>query len=290
LGISGGADETTTTTSNDLALASVVDTVIIDEIRPYMVMRNFFRTRPGGASSSFDFPLQDDPGVAGSKVEGVDLNNTALTTSKATATAGTVGIMATVTDELTAISLIDALPHFQEVLTRSVAEKFETDAVALIDDFSNTTGTSGADYTWAQRQEAIGQLASRDAVGTIVEALHPQQVFDLRQDLTTSTAAIWGNENVVVNGMMASELGGYVFTAFGVPTYQTSLVNTANGGADRAGGMFVADLSLGLYEIWGTKVERQRDASNVATEIVVTARYGMIEVRDSWAESIITDA
>lgn len=284
------ADETTTTGANDIFLAAVVDNVIIDEIRPYMVMRPFFRTRMKGPSSSFDFPIQDDPGAAASKTEGVTLTNTALTTSKATATAGTVGIMATVSDELVAISLIDALSHFQDVLSRSVAEKFETDAVALIDDFANTTGTSGSDYTWALRQEAIGQLTGRDAIGQLVEVLHPEQVFNLRSDLTTSTGAYWGNESIDVNGIAAASLAGFAFSAFGVPTYQTSLVNTANAGADRAGAMFVADLALGLYWIWDFKAERDRDISNVATEVVCTARYGMIEVRDVWGESIVTDA
>ena len=286
------ADETTTTTANDVFLAAVVDNVIIDEIRPYNVMRPFFRTRMRGPSSSFDFPIQDDPGAASAKTEGTTLANLSggLTTSKATAAAGTVGIMTTVTDELTAISLVDALSHFKDVLVRSVAEKFETDAVALIDDFSNTVGTTTADYTWAQRAEATGTLANNDAVGQAVEVLHTQQVFDLRSDLTTSTGAVWGNENIMVNGLLANTLAGFAFSAFGVPTFQTSLVNTANAGADRAGAQFIADLALGLYWIWDFRPETERDASNVATECIVTARYGVIEIRDSWGVSVVTDA
>lgn len=284
------ANETTTTSANDFFLAAQVDSLILDEIRPYSVSRPFFRYARLTQSSAHDFPVQDDPGAAVAKVEGTDLTNTSLTTSKATASASTVGMMATVTDELSRISIVDAYEHFGSVLTRSAAEKYETDFTALVDDFSNTTSTTTIDATVAKFIEAKGALIARDAVGTLVAILHPVQTTDLSQDAATSLSAAFANPSVQVNGLMSNALAGFAFELAGVPVYQTSLVPTANAAADRAGGIFVSNVALGMAEVWDTRTELQRDASNVATEIVVTARYGLVEIRDAWGQTLITDA
>lgn len=284
------ANETTTTAANDVFFSAWVDDMIIDEIRPHNVSRQFFRYRARQASNSYDFPLQADPGAAAASTEGTGLSNTQLTTDKATATVGTVGQMATVTDELAAISLIDAYQHFGAVLGRSVAEKYETDMTALMDDFANTTGVSGQDYTLAQMQEAAAQLVQRDATGQLVQVIHGVQWGDLQQDLLTSGGAYWGNDQARIGGLDATTLDGYQGAPLGIPTYITSLIPTANAGADRAGAIFVADLALGLYEIWGPRTETDRDISMPGTEVVVTARYGVVEVRDVFGESVITDA
>jgi len=284
------AGETTLSTLDDSVFSEWMDSIMIEEIRPYNVMRPTFRYRGKEHANVFSFTLQDDPGVATAKAEGSSLSPTSMTSAKVQVTAGTIGQMATLTDELTAISLFDAYQHIAGVLWRSVAEKFETDATALLDDFSNTTGTSGADYTWAQRAEAIGALANRDAMGQLVEVLHTQQVNDLMQDLTTTTAAVFGNPNVTFAGVEVSQLQGYAFTSQGVPTLQTSLVPTADAGANRNGAIYVAGLALGHYEIWGPRTETDRDISLPGTEVVTTERYGVGVVRNTWGQGIKTDA
>jgi hypothetical protein len=76
---------------------------------------------------------------------------------------------------------------------------------------------------------------------------------------------------------------------FGVNVYQTTNVQTANTGADRAGAMFSSE-ALGLATKWPARTELQRDASLRATEIVVTACYGVGELVDSFGVPIVTDA
>lgn len=285
------ANETTTTSANDVLFANWVGDMILDEIRPYNVMRPFFRSEGGQKSNSFNFPIQDDPGAATASTEGTGLSNTQLTTNVATATVGTVGQMATVTDELNAVSVIDAYAQFGAVLGRSVAEKYETDFTALVDDFSNTGGPgTGVDLTVAAYLAQLSALEQRDAVGELVTVLHPVQVGDLRSAMITSTGAYFGNDSAKIGGIDAHDLAGYAGDPFGVPIFQTSLVPTANVGADRAGAVFVAGVALGLYEIWGTRIETERDASLPGTEIVATARYGVVEIRDTWGQTIISDA
>lgn len=273
------ANETTRTGYNDTEFAAWVTSEILDEIRPYNVMRPFFRYAGKQASNAYDFPIQADPGAAAAYTEGTGLSNTELTTDKATATAGTFGIMATVTDEVDETSLIDVGSQAASVLGRSVMEKFEVDATALIDDFANTTGADGVPTTLATLLEAVNQLEQRDQMGTPVGVLDPVQVGDVRQDAATSGAAVLGTG--VANGTLDATLAGFAFSWGGVNWYQTSLV-TATGGA-----VFLSGVALGLYEVRPLRIETERDASLPGTEVVATTRYGMIEIRDVAGETIL---
>jgi predicted SpoU family rRNA methylase len=203
------ASEITTTSHNDLHFAAWVRDRILDEARPYNVTRPFLDYEGKRPTNAFDFPIQDDPGAASGYTEGTGLSNTAMTTSKATATAGTFGAMATVTQEHKETSVIDSVGQTAAVLGRSVAEKFETDATALLDDFANTTGTAGIPTTYATLLEAKNQLAQRDQMGTPVIILDPAQVGNLNQDVATSGASIFGHPATNVGGLTATELSGY---------------------------------------------------------------------------------
>lgn len=294
------ANETTTTTANDVYFASWVKDAILDEIRPLNVMRQFFVVEGKRSSKVFDWPKQADPGLAAAITEATGLSNTALSTDKASATADQVGIMATVTDFSTEISVIDEMDHFAGVLARSVAEKYETDMAALLGGFSNTTGSTGVDLAATQFLSALSALEQRDVQGSVVAVLHPVQTGDLRGSIvptfdaegTTRTPRSGreyfsqGNDSSLVSPTFEGRAG----SLYGIPVYHTSVVATANAGADRAGAIFVRNLSLGMYEIRSPRTEMQRDASLPGTEIVVTANYGVAEIRDEWGQSVITDA
>lgn len=275
------ASETTTTSQADSLFTSWVDDMIIEENRPYNVMRPFFRFRSKQqGASAFDFPLLADAGAAGATyTEGTGLTNTELTSTDETATATSKGMMATVTDEYAEISLWDAYSVFGATLARSVLERFETDATSLLDEFANTTGTAGVATSLATLLEAVNQLEQRDQVGSAVGVLDPVQVGNVRQDAATSGAAILGTGNA--NQTINASLAGYAFEYGGVPWHQTSLVS-ATGGA-----VFLSGLALGLYEVRPLRTELQRDASLPGTEIVVTTRYGMVEIRDVAGETIL---
>jgi HK97 family phage major capsid protein len=275
------ADEITTTSHDDLLFAAWVRDRILDENRPFNVMRPFFDFEGKHPSNEADFPIQDDPAAAAAYTEGTGLANTAITTSKKTATAGTFGMMATVTQELQETSVIDAVNQTAAVLGRSVAEKFETDATALLDDFANTTGTSGVATTYATLLEAVNQLAQRDQMGSPVIVLDPAQVGSVQQDIATSGAAVFGNPSFA--GVPSESLAGYTGIVVGqAPVFQTSLVTSSGGAA------FLAGLALALYEIRPYTTETFRDISLPGDEIVTTTRYGMVEQRDVAGETIVS--
>jgi hypothetical protein len=281
----------TTTSANDIYFAAWVDNMIQDEVRPMNVCRPFFRFRGKENAAAYNFPIQDDPGAGAGYSEGTGLANTAQTTSVATATAASIGMMATLTDELSEISLFDAYAHFSAVLVRSVYEKFETDATALLDDFSNITTTSGVDLTVATLFSAFSALNQRDVHGgQPVFVGHTVQGDDLKQDVLSSNASYWANSSAKVGGLDTAQISGYVGNAIGIPVYQSSLVPTANTAADRAGGLFVPNEALGLYEIRGVRTATQRFEALPGTAIITTQRYGMIEIRDTFGQTVISDA
>jgi hypothetical protein len=277
------ASETTTTSQADALFTSWVSAQILNENRPYNVCRPHFRYAGPEKSNAYDFPIQSDPGAAGaSYTEGTGLTNTELLATDETATATAKGQMATITDELSEISLFDAYSHFGGVLSRSVLERYETDFTALLDDFANTTNVAATPLTWALLLEAINQLETRDQEGQVVIVLDPSQTGQVRDDIGTSAAAHFGNNGSPAPQMQEGTLMGDSGIRVGTtPVLQTSLVTSTGGAA------FISGVALGLYEIRPIRAELERDASLPGTEIVVTARYGVVEIRDVAGETIL---
>jgi hypothetical protein len=271
------------TTQADSLFASWVSADILEEARPYNVCRPHFRFAGPEKSNAYDFPIITDPAAAGaSYTEGTGVSNTAIDSTDETATATAKGMMATITDELAEVTLFDSYSVFGAVLARSVLERFETDATALLDDFANTTGTAGVDTTWATLLEALNQLEQRDMVGNAVVVLDPAQVGDIRADIGTSGAALFGNSGMPAPSMQEATLGGDSGIRVGsTPVLQTSLVTTGGGAA------FLSGVALGHYEIRSMRTEVDRDISLPGTEIVVTERYGLVEIRDVAGETIL---
>src|SRR3990167_7842176 len=207
-----GEVSTTATTMNDVVYAAIITDRILMELRPYNVSRPLFRWAAAGPSKVYNFPTQDDEGVATTGVAEADdfTTETAISTNVAQVTAGEVAMRADVSDFLVKISILDTLPHVAGVLARGLAEKFETDACALYDDFSNVT-TAASTLTPADWLDAMSALEQRDVVGSLVSVLHPKQAGELRQELAASGASIFVNGGA---GIVQPNLEGSVGSLF----------------------------------------------------------------------------
>lgn len=276
------ANEVTTTILGDSNFPAWVTDVILDETRPYNVMRPFFRYAGIQKANTYQFPIQDKPTVAAAYTEGTGLSNAAFTDSKATATAGPVGQQATVTDEAQETTVYDAFGQITGVLGRSVGEKWETDATALTAGFGNTSNTAGTPLTYVTAIGALNALEQRDMKGSTVYVLDPSQVGQIRQDVGGSGAALFGNPAFDILGVQAATLAGYAgFALSGAPVYQSSLVTSTGGG------VFMVGEALGLYEIRAPRTETIRVPGLPGLQIDVTTRYGMIEIRDASGQTIL---
>lgn len=283
------ANETTSTSAVDSQFPKWFDAMIAQELRPLNVMRPLFKYRGKEHAPVHRFTYLGDPGVAAAKSEGSAMANTQLSTSGADVTVGTIGMQATITDEHDELSLYSTFGTYGPQLMRSLAEKFETDATALLASFSNTTGSTTTDLTMLKVLQASIALSGRDVVGQQVMVLHTRGVGDLKEDASTNNASIYANSSVKIGDVDASNLGGYQGLFHNIPTFMSTLVPTANAAADRVGGVFIAGDALGLYEVRPPSSEQARELG-VGMGVAVTQRYGVGEIRDTTGQTLIYGA
>lgn len=279
------ANETTTTSAASTLYAKIVAADILNELRPYNVLRPFFRQGPAGSSKLYSFTTQTAVAITEirSVTEGADQGTISqISTSNQDATAAQKGILAFITDLLIVTSVLDAMGQFSAVLARTLAQQFETDLAAQGTSngaFTNTTGDANTTMTMLRLIAAQSALSQVDVAGTLVCIQHPKNVGDLQQDVGGSLATfLAGNSTAAaqLGGVLASTLAGYVGEPFGIPLYQTSVVPAATGG--NLGTVFRPNEALGLYELWNFRVEVQRDASKLGNEIVCSGAYGLATI------------
>lgn len=258
------------------------------ELRPHRIFRPWLRQGPQGPSIAFSFNTLDDLGqttITQSITEGttdlITANWATPLTTGSTATAAQVGILALVTDLVKKISILDVGSEVAGVLARCMAERYDVDAQAVIDNYANSTGTATTN-TLARQLSVMSALEQRD-VGSrgesLVGALHPKQAGDLRADVASLTSSFLAGDNRMVNGILAASLDGYIGDPFGVPLYQSSTVSSAS--SMYQGWIMAANSAVGAYELWLERTEIQRDASKVSDEVVVTSAYGFALIDDN---------
>lgn len=248
---------------------------ILDEARPHQVVKPLLKHEGRRPGLVFNFPIQDDPGAAAAnQTEGTAFTNTALTTASQTATARLNGMVATVTDVLDAISIVDAVSHFASVLGRSCSEEFETTACAV---FANSTGAWTA-ASLAGFYNAMADLEAADATGQFVAVVLPAALATIRTDVATSTGAFYGGPSSPSSDAVQAVNNGFVGNVANVPVYLTSAAGT--------NAMFVKGVSHGVYEVWDLRTETHRDAFQPGTQLAATTCYGVATIRAAWSTDV----
>lgn len=287
------ANEVTLTTADDLTYTAMI---LEENIIPALYANNNvgqllrYKSLAGMPSKAADFPKP--PVLAAAAVaEAVDLTNTPFATSKATVTAGEVGIMITPTDLLNVSDITD-VEFYGRQLGFAVAEKFATDVTALSSGFSQSISDTGQPLTETMVLQAITTLEAADVPGPYYAVIHPQQKEDLVGDIgtTITPAGAGGQPARAATNEFGAMPDGSLGSMYGVTWWTNSTVPTANSGADRSGMIVSPDRALGHVEKWPVRTELERDASLRATEIVVTTAYGVGEVDDTSGVSLISDA
>jgi len=268
---------------DDSVFAEIVESKMVQELRPALTSREFLRFATGGASSVASFPLWGDPGSAAAPADDLtEISSTALSDSQVSATAAEVGFRVDVTDLVRETHPSNLYAEVAAIVGRCVAEKWETDLAALMDDFtsSSNTTTAASTLTPVDLLAAVSGLEQRDIPGPYVAYLDPKQTGELRTEIATTTATL------ATGGEMVRPFGdsGWFGTYMGVPIWQTSLVVTTSGLV--GGAVFASGSALGCYEIWGPRIETQRDASYRQLEFVGSQCYGFCEISDTRGQTL----
>lgn len=284
---------TRTTEYNDTVYSAIISDVVLDALMAAVVTPPLLDhyDLSGRPSKAVDIP-KADKFTAAAVSEGVEVANTALTTTKATLTASEVAIMATITDVLEVSDIPAAHGARLRQLGRAMADKLDIDVTALAAGFSTTVGTTTVNLALADILSAIFTLEAANAPKPYVGVLHPVQIADLRTALASQSAAIFPG-NGIRGG--TNELGpagspGFFGPWFGIDFYFSTNVATANGGEDRAGMIFSKNYALGMVEKWAAKVVPMYWPPIRGWVLVASAMYGVGEIEDTAGVKVVTDA
>lgn len=279
-------------TADDLTyLAEIAQANIIEALYAVNNVGDMLRYRSiaGFPSKAADFP-KNPRLTAQSAAEGTSLPNSPFSTTKATITAGRVGIAIEPTDLLNMSDIVD-MQFYAAELGKAVAEKFTTDVCALASGFSTQKGATTVNLTELNLQDAGTALRAQKVPPPYVGVLHPQQFNDLGASVgsTLTPAANQGTGFVEVTNTLGGA-NGDDFTMYNIRWHQNPQVPTANSGADRLGMVVSPSRALGHVDKRGVAVEMDRNARKGTTEIVVDVYYGIGEIDDLSGVGILSDA
>lgn len=279
------ANATTRSTAAEYTMTEWVDQNAIEAIYSARVMRPLMANRSlaGKATNTINVPVRPSL-TAASVAETADLVNTAINPTEVSASVGEIGIMTTVTDALSEDDIWAGLAEYGNDLGNAVADKMDADSAALLASFSNTTGTTGTALTLARFVAAFRALEARDAPKPYAAVLHPVQYGQLTND-------ILANGGNWATGVGDSRLGsqaapGYAGRWFNVDVYTTT--NVTDDATDYSGGIFSTGRALMFIGKREARTEFERDASFRLTEIVVSARYAVVELVDTWGQELLS--
>ena len=267
----------------------------------------------GSGSAVFKIPTLGFMGYNGlaSTAENASNANTALTDGSITITVGRYSKQYQVGDlAWIAGGAMPSLESFVMDAAVSAGCQILDLHANLVDNFATTAGASGVNATVANFLDAITGLELNNVTGRspIMAILHPRQWADIRNDIALSV----GGTVQVTPGMqdlVGAKQTNYMGNLLGVDVFTTTRVPTANGGADRAGGLFVKGaicwatgsvpmlpgVPIMRFPIPGApggmaSLELDRTGNTSLTQAITNAYLGASEGIDVCGVSLITDA
>jgi hypothetical protein len=267
----------------DTIFAEIVESRVLEELRPANTSRDFIWFATKGPSQVASFGTWGDGGPATALTDDLsEIASVGLTDTQASATATGVGFRVDITDFVREINVSDTYALASRQVAAALAEKWETDVAALVDDFSGII-TAASTLTPLDVLAGMAALEQRDVPGPYVGYFDPKQTAELRVEIATTTAQFesGGRNASLVSPFTNSGMFG---TYMGLPIWQTSLVVATAGLL--GGAVFAANQALGAYEVLPQRLETQRDASFQSMEFVGSQWYGLAETSDTRGQTV----
>ena len=197
-------------------------------------------------------------------------------------TASEVGAKVILTDKLVRQAADNVFSMIGRQLGDGMARKKDTDVLALYQNLNAGTllGGTGPTYMKASNLQGIIAYAKANKFGNQLYIVHhPNAVAYLAKEAATTASA---TSSEITNGWSADLLKNFwsgLRPMNGVSVFEDGNI-TEDSGGDGIG--VIADKSaMAALPSVDTRTERQRDASLRATEVVMTADYGVFELDDS---------
>ena len=201
-------------------------------------------------------------------------------------TASEVGAKIIITDKLSRQSAENVFSIIGRQLGDGMARKKDTDVTALYSGFGTDIGSAGRSMSLANVSAAVAYAKGNRFGSEVYIVQHPFAVWDVANTAVTASATY-----PVPHGWSEDLLGNF-FSGLrpinGVPIFEDG--NITIDSDDDAIGVIADKSALAVLKSVDTRTERQRDASLRATEVVITADYGVFELDDSKGAALTLDA
>lgn len=320
------ANETTTTSANDLANQTTIEPVLIHALmeRPGLarrVCRKFSIVGKPGKTLQIPklnsywgttAPAERGAGVDTEfdGVEGTAQGNTQVTTDPITITCAEYVAAHAITftlEEDSSIDGADLIAAFSGVMLSVLNLALDDDLIALFPSATAAVGSTGTDLTLAQALAASQGILDRGAnVDALEFTLDPEQCSNIRTAVlaTNAAAAIYASAADKAIGfdranIAARGISGVAFILDGAPVFSNTLTDTANVGADVVGACYApttpgndqnSATSFALCEKVFPQVGLQRFEKARSTDLVLRMRVGVALLQDGATTEITTDA
>ena len=201
-------------------------------------------------------------------------------------TAAEVGAKIVITDKLARQSAQNVFSIIGRQLGDGMARKKDKDVLALYSGFSTDIGAAGRSMSLANVSATVAYAKGNKFGSQVYIVQHPFAVWDIANTAVTASTTY-----PVPNGWSQDLLGNF-FSGLrpinGVPIFEDG--NITIDSSDDAVGVCADKSALAVLKSVDTRSERQRDASLRATEVVITADYGVFELDDSKGVALTLDA
>ena len=201
-------------------------------------------------------------------------------------TAAEVGAKIVITDKLARQSAQNVFSIIGRQLGDGMARKKDKDVLALYSGFSTDIGAAGRSMSLANVSATVAYAKGNKFGSQVYIVQHPFAVWDIANTAVTASTTY-----PVPNGWSQDLLGNF-FSGLrpinGVPIFEDG--NITIDSSDDAVGVCADKSALAVLKSVDTRTERQRDASLRATEVVITADYGVFELDDSKGVALTLDA
>jgi hypothetical protein len=201
-------------------------------------------------------------------------------------TASEVGAKVILTDKLVKQSSDNVFSIVGRQLGDGMARKKDEDVVALYSGFGTDLGAAGRSMSLANVSAAVAYAKGNKFGSQVYINHHPFAVWDVANTAVTASTTY-----PVPKGWTEDLLGNF-FSGLrplnGVPIFEDG--NISIDSSDDAIGVIADKSALAVLKSVDTRTERERDASLRATELVITADYGVFELDDSKGAALTLDA
>ena len=206
-------------------------------------------------------------------------------------TASEVGAKVILTDKLVRQAADNVFSMIGRQLGDGMAKKKDTDVIALWPNLNGGTslGLDGRSMSTANTHAIISNAKANKFGNQLYIIHHPNAVAELSKASATTadTAAAAG----LTNGWSVDLLQNFYSGLR--PINGTSIFEDGNiakiSGQDSGYGVIADKTAMAALTSVDTRTERERDASLRATEVIMTADYGVFELDDSRGASFIAE-